>query len=44
LPIVLDGVTLNRPRVNEPVSWAISISVPEGMTIDQIRRAAALPC
>lgn len=44
LAVVLDGRVIMSPRVNEPVSDAVSIAGPEVVRLDRIRAAVAEPC
>jgi hypothetical protein len=44
LAVVLDGIVIMSPIVNEPLDGAASIAGPEAVPIDRIRAAAAEPC
>jgi hypothetical protein len=44
LAVVLDGRVIMSPRVNEPISDAVSIVGPEVVPVDRIRAAVAEPC
>ncbi len=44
LPVVLDGITVVRATVMEPVSWSISIATPDALPVEAFRRAAGSAC